>query len=108
MIDITTEKLISLREATQLLPKRRRGKKPSYCCVWRWATRGYHGTRLETIRVGQTTCTSARALQEFLDTITTAGGKPNCDSSSLRTSSQRERQIRMADEALRKEGILPK
>jgi len=107
MIDLATEELLSLRQACQLLPRRRKGKRPSYACVWRWARKGCHGTRLETIKIGSMLFTSIQAVQRFCDTITAKDNGPCGDSAVLRTPSQRERQIRKADEDLRREGVLP-
>jgi hypothetical protein len=40
----------------------------------RWSTKGLRGIRLETIRVGSTTCTSLEALQRFFDGLTALDG----------------------------------
>jgi len=107
MIDITMERVLSLSEACGLLPRRRRGKKPSYACLWRWATKGCRGIRLESIKVGGTSCTSVEALQRFCEAVTAAENGRRRDPSTLRTTAQRERRIRRADEHLRREGLIP-
>ena len=70
MIDIHLEKLVSFPEAARLLPRRRRGRKPHVATLYRWASRGLRGHRLETIRVGGSLCTSVEALQRFFDKLT--------------------------------------
>ena len=40
--------------------------------IYRWATKGMRGFRLETIRIGGTLCTSHEALQRFFDRLTEA------------------------------------
>ena len=65
MIDITAERVLSLTQAARLLPRRRRGRKPSPSTLYRWAKRGLRGVRLETVRVGGTLCTSVEALNRF-------------------------------------------
>ncbi len=69
MIDITREQVFSLTEAARLLPRRRRGRKPSPSTLYRWAKYGLRGTRLETIRIGGTRCTSVEALQRFAQAL---------------------------------------
>jgi len=71
MIDLTAETVISLTEATKRLPARREGKRPHVATLYRWASDGYKGFRLETIRVGSTLCTSLEALQRFCERLTT-------------------------------------
>lgn len=65
MIDIATEELLTLKDACHLLPRRRRGRKPSFSTIWRWALHGVRGVQLETLRVGSTLCTSRESLQRF-------------------------------------------
>ena len=69
MIDISEEELVALKDVPALLPRRRKGRRPTFSCVWRWATRGYRGAKLETIRVGSTLCTSRDALQRFFEAL---------------------------------------
>jgi len=73
MIDIQTERVLSLTEASRqpALPRRRNGKQPHVATLYRWAQRGVKGVRLETIRVGGTLCTSMEALQRFFDRLST-------------------------------------
>jgi len=70
MINMFEEELLTLREAVTKLPRRRRGRKPHVSTLWRWATRGLRGVRLEVIRVGGTLCTSREALQRFCEKLT--------------------------------------
>ncbi len=82
MIDLS-ESLVTLTEATKLLPRRRNGRKtkqPSstnVATIYRWSTVGCRGVILETIQCGATRCTSKEALQRFFDALTTqAAGEP--------------------------------
>lgn len=70
MIDITRETLLPLAEAAATLPPMRGGKRPCYSTIWRWATCGIKGMRLETIKVGSVSCTSREAMQRFFDRLT--------------------------------------
>ena len=70
MIDAKTEELVTLRDATKLLPKRRGGKRPHVATLYRWALRGLRGVVLETLQIGGTLCTSEEALQRFFERLT--------------------------------------
>jgi hypothetical protein len=70
-IDPIAEELISLRDAARLLPGRRRGKKPSISCLYRWTTAGCRGVVLESVNVGGTRCTSRQALARFIARLST-------------------------------------
>ena len=73
MIDLASEAVITLAQATKHLPRRRRqDKKPHVSTVYRWATAGARGVVLETLRVGGTLCTSIEALQRFCERCTYA------------------------------------
>jgi hypothetical protein len=69
MIDLSSESLLTFSEASQVLPRRRRGRKAHPSTFWRWASRGLRGVRLEIIRVGGVTYTSREALQRFADRL---------------------------------------
>jgi hypothetical protein len=77
MIDLLSEDLISLTNATALFPPRRRGKKPNISTLYRWAQRGCRGVTLESIQVGGTRCTSRQALARFIDALTQQSGNPH-------------------------------
>lgn len=79
MIDITAEKLLPLSKAAQLLPARRKGKRPHPATLYRWAAKGIGDVKLEVVRIGCTTCTSVEALQRFFDRlgyVCTQNGQP--------------------------------
>lgn len=60
-VDLLTEDLLSLAQATRQLPTR-----PNVSTVWRWAKRGVGGTKLETIKIGGKQLTSLQAINRFL------------------------------------------
>ncbi len=100
MIDICDETLISVAEAVKKLPRRHTGRPVHLSTVYRWAQRGVRGVRLETIRVGNTICTSMEALQRFFERCTDRSTKP------LRvTRRQRGCQIERAERELDEAGI---
>src|SRR5262249_49054459 len=60
-----SEEIHSLTHATKLLPTRRGDRPVHSSCLFRWARNGLRGTKLETVRVGGTLCTSKEALERF-------------------------------------------
>lgn len=72
MIDITTEKIITLPEAAAMLPARRGGKRVHVSTLFRWAQKGSRGVRLEVVRIGSALHTSKEAMQRFCDRLTEA------------------------------------
>jgi hypothetical protein len=64
-----SESLVSLTQASKLLPARRKGKRPNVATLYRWSTAGCKGVVLETTQVGGTRCTSREALGRFFDRL---------------------------------------
>lgn len=66
-IDPTTDRLLSLKQAAERFPTRRRGAKVAISTIWRWIHGGTHtGVRLAAIRIGKQIYTSERAIGEFI------------------------------------------
>lgn len=106
-IDVFSEQVVSLTEATKKLPKVRRGKPPHVSTLYRWVLAGKKCpdgsiARLETVKIGGATCTSLEALQRFFDRLT---GEQQIVSPPTMTQRQRLRRIRQAEEELRRAGI---
>ena len=99
------DELITLREAAKLFPRRRRGKRPHFSTLWRWALRGVRGIKLEVISVGDTLCTTREALEAFARQVTAARGFSVCSPSAERSSRQRKREIAQAEHNLDRAGI---
>ena len=72
LIDIRTEPLFSLTEATKLpcFQNRRAGKRLNVSTIWRWATVGVRGVKLETIMAGGNRATSLEAIERFFEQLT--------------------------------------
>jgi hypothetical protein len=106
-IDVFTEQVVSLADAAKKLPKLRNGKSPHVSTLYRWVLAGKQcpdGTvaHLETIKVGGSTCTSLEALQRFFERLT---GEQEIVSPPTITQRERLRQIKAAEEELRRAGI---
>ena len=65
-LDFRREQAIPLADVPRYVPKRR-GKKVHYSTVYRWATKGARGRKLETILSGGLRYTTIEAVQRFLD-----------------------------------------
>lgn len=71
-INLLSEQLMSMAQAVRSLPMRTSGKRLHVGTLYRWASQGVKGTRLETVRIGEHRFTSAEALQRFVDRLTEA------------------------------------
>lgn len=70
MSDLMNEQLVPLAQATRWVPSRR-GDAPTHAStLFRWATEGLRGVRLETLQVGGSRCTSREALHRFFKRLT--------------------------------------
>lgn len=70
-IDINNENIVSLTEATKILPTLN-GRRPAISTLWRWCRRGLRGVQLEYIRVGRNIATSREALNRFFERLAIA------------------------------------
>jgi len=103
------EQLITLTEATKLLPEVD-GKKPAVCTLWRWCRKGLRGMFLEYVRVGRKICTTREALLRFFTDLAELDEQapPSAPPLSTRTpvtSRQRQRALAEADAILQEAGI---
>jgi hypothetical protein len=95
MIDIERESLITLAEASRLLPGR-----PSAATLWRWRNRGVAGGRkLETVVIGGRPYTSREALARF------ARQQGGADAPASRSPRQRDKAIAQAEAELAPAGL---
>ena len=76
-LDIHEEHMISLREAAKHLPKRN-GRRAHYSTIFRWATKGARGRKLESVLIGGVRYTSIEAMRRF----SSLAAKPQDDTSS--------------------------
>src|SRR3954467_7068933 len=103
MIDTIAETLVTFAQAASELPRRRRGRKTHVSTLYRWATVGCRGVRLETIQVGATRCTSREALQRFFERLSQGGGAAGSPQ-PRRSTIKRQRQSEEAGRELEKLG----
>jgi hypothetical protein len=96
-IDIGTENLITIGEASKALPSR-----PHIATVWRWVYHGCRGIKLETVNIGGRRLTSSEALQRFIERSTAAA---NGDTIPVRSAKQRQKAVEAAERELAAAGI---
>ena len=100
MIDTSTEEILSLSQAAEQLPRRRRGCKTHVSCLYRWTTSGCRGIVLESIQIGATRATSKEALQRFYERLS-APSEP----SERRTVAASQRASEAAERELKNRGV---
>ncbi len=110
MIDTTGETILSLAQAADELPRRRRGRKTHVSTLYRWATAGCRGVRLETVQIGATRCTSREALQRFFERLSEPSqlganvDSPSAPNPARRSPARRLRESERAGALLEKAG----
>jgi len=106
------EQLVTLTEATKLLPKVD-GRKVAVSTLWRWCRKGLRGVALEYARVGRRVCTSREALLRFFNRLTDLDRRIPPDTRSQPrvlnrrpiTSRQRQRALAEAEAVLERARI---
>lgn len=69
MPNLLDEQRLDLKEVPPLVPGRA-GRPVSPATVYRWATKGLNGARLQTVQVGSRMVTSREALDRFFAELT--------------------------------------
>jgi hypothetical protein len=110
-IQIETESIVTLTEATKILPPLN-GRRPAISTLWRWCRKGLRGVHLEYIRVGRNIATSREALGRFVNRLAEADRPletpPLITQPSLPRSEQRRGRAPLAqsaDDVLARAGI---
>jgi hypothetical protein len=67
--EILQEALLELKQVPNIVPGRA-GKPVSPATVYRWATKGLNGARLQTVQVGSRMVTSKEAIDRFFAELT--------------------------------------
>ena len=88
-IDPFREDVFSLKEAA----RRVKGRKLHVATIWRWATKGLRGRKLETIPIGGVRCTTEAAMRQFFAATVAVPTPPPQKSPGL-SPEEIERQLR--------------
>jgi hypothetical protein len=107
VIDLQTERLVSLAEAAKLVPPGRQGKSTHVGTLLRWVLKGCRApnggkVKLEAIRLGGKWATSSEALQRFADRLTPRLDEPP---PVIRSFTARQRASKRAEKALIEAGF---
>jgi hypothetical protein len=100
MINLETERILSLAEAARMRPLGRDGRPTHPGTVRRWIKDGVRSVKLEGIRVGGSLFTSLEALQRFAERLTATEDKSSSTHVHTSPASPRrasERAERMLD-----------
>jgi hypothetical protein len=99
MIDITSEKLISIDDAAKLIPGRDGGTVHPLTMEKWTRSPGKRGVVLESVLAGPCRCTTVEALQRFIERVTTvASGQTNDQpAQAIATRSRRARNRAVRD-----------
>src|SRR3954452_1213428 len=89
-IDPLNQDVFSLTKAARRLPRLRNDRPVNVSTVWRWATKGLRGHRLETAMVGGVRVTSDEALREFFASVNGQGSQTTM---SKATTSRRDESV---------------
>ena len=101
------EQVLTFAEATTRLP-RLGGRKIHTSSIWRWATKGVRGVRLEARLLGGRYVTSLEALDRFAATLVRnrqVQGNPPVTSSKSQTQPSHRRSVAAAAETLSRANI---
>lgn len=73
-IDLRSEDVVTIAEAVQGLPPHQNGRKIHISTIYRWISRGIHGVRLESLKLGRRLVTSHEAIQRFAERLSEPRG----------------------------------
>jgi len=109
MIDAFTDELLTMTEAAKACPEVG-GKLPSTVTMWRWATKGRRGVKLEHVWIGRHMLTTETALNAFFNGIANAPTvvrEPPPQRATQQSEKQREQSIANVKRNLAALGVLP-
>jgi hypothetical protein len=109
MIDVGNKELVPMRLVPDLLPLRAKGKQVHVTLVNPQINEGMGGLEIESLTVGDTTCTSTETLQRFADCFSRArAGRVMPDSFRLqRRRGDRPRRLRPIPRKVRRPECSP-
>ena len=109
-IDMKTEELITLADATHVLP-RLNGRRLHSSTIWRWAVKGVGSVKLDYLKIGGRIVTSREALNRFSSALADSDRRPGESQKAHRpegkhsTDGQRAKAIAQAEVDLEAAGI---
>lgn len=110
MIEALSDELLTMAEAAKTCPKIG-GKRRSTVTLWRWATKGIKGVKLEHVQIGRDIRTTEAALNAFFRDVANAPAEERGVLRNRPTQSAEKRRVREIANAkarLIARGMLPK
>ena len=101
MIDLQTEKPLTISKAMGLPQLRRNDRKPHVAQGYRWCSAGLKGIVLESIVIGGSRCTTSEAIDRWIARLS---GHDHMDSQPVRAPSRRQRDHDKAEKQLTEAG----
>src|SRR5258707_383664 len=98
MIDLNRECLLTLAQAADSLPCRRRGRKTHISTLYRWTKNGCRGLIHDSIQIGVTRSTSRQAMQDFFERLSPSIARDGTVPSITTSSNKRKRSEAAAKE----------
>lgn len=106
-----SEKLVSFKEATSLIPTAN-GRRLNVSTVWRWAMKGVKGVKLEYVCYGRGMFTTKEALTRFAKNVAQAhvaghnvAENANASTHAVGNQVPRDKRIQTAEQACERYGI---
>ena len=99
-LDLENDDVLSLSQAAAKLPRLRSGRKVHVSTLFRWTQHGTGGRKLQTWKLGGRRVTTLRALEAFIEPVSSDSEKP-----ARQASPRREQQLAAVDAKLAKEGF---
>lgn len=93
-LDLMAETLITLADATRLLPRKTNGRRVHLKTIARWCICGIQGIKLESLKLGRNRYTSKEACQRFAESLTGGGLVARSTVDRSRADEEAERRLK--------------
>ena len=77
MLPLNPAKFVPIHDVPAMLPVRPNGKRVHISAVYRWASKGVRGVRLQTVRIAGALYTTREAVEDFINAAATPPEAPS-------------------------------
>lgn len=77
MLPLNPAKFVPLNDVPAMLPVRPNGKRVHISAVYRWASKGVRGVRLQTVRIAGVLYTTREAVEDFINAAALPPSEPH-------------------------------
>jgi hypothetical protein len=102
------DELLTFKEIAKRLPTRRNGRPVSSNTIFRWASNGCRGIKLQYVQVGANKCSTLKMVEEFFAALAQQyeAGRPTVSMPEpIRLPAERQRAIDAAKRRLQAAGV---